>query len=293
MSDQAESIPVKFRYGSWNVRNLAGENEEERRRLLCYQLGLYGFHLVCLQETRLITSPDHFVPNWGETQWCDHGEMQGSFYHFANSSAELAKNGLGKAGVGFAWRHEMVRCREFRSVSSRLCWGHFEPQRPGGSKSFIALSYYAPTEGQKEETVKFYLELDLLLVKLKKNFKKQHFYVAGDFNTSFGNDAIYLGKPITYFRSAHANVRTNWKARKFLQFVKRKGLRAVNIEKKCRQKKGEQRSSDDTWSHPKTSKTSLKDLLITSSACYKQVRLCKPLGSWDWRMLSDHRPIMW
>ena len=291
MTDQALPTPVKYR--SWNVLSLAGKNEESKRHLLCYQVGLYGFHLVCLQETRIVSKPDYFVPNWGKSKWSDLGETRGCFYHFANSSTEVTKTG-GKAGVGFAWRHEIVRCREFWSISSRLCWGLFEPQRPGGSKSFIALSCYALTKGNKEETMKFYLDLDFLLVKLKKRFKKQHFYIAGHFNTSFGDSAIYLGKPITHFHSARANMRTNWNARKFLQFVKRKGFRAVNIEKKCaKQKKDEVRSSEDTWSHPKTKCSSLKDLLITSSTCYKQVQLCTPLGPWHRRMLSDHCPIMW
>lgn len=289
MSEQQPApSPVKFRYGSWNVRDLSGKNEEYKRNLLCQQLGLYGFHLVCLQETKLITSPaDHLVKDWGETQ--------GSFYNFANSSADPVENkqGVGKAGVGFAWRKDLVRCREFRGESSRLCWGLFEPLKPGGSKSFIAVSCYAPTEGKREAALKFYQDLDTLLEKLKRKFKKQHLYIAGDFNTSFGDGALYLGKPMVEFRGAHVNAKTSWNARKFLLFLHRNQLRAANIEKKCRKKKDETRPPDDTWSHPRTKQTSLKDLLVVSTACYKQVKLCKPFGSWEWRMLSDHRPIMW
>ena len=96
-----------------------------------------------------------------------------------------------------------------------------------------------------------------------------------------------------HFRSHREKERTNWNARRFLEFVKQKGFRVVNIEKKCAKEKKGERSSDDTWSHPKTQCTSLKDLLITSSACYKQVKICKPLGPWHGRILSDHRPIMW
>ena len=137
---------VKYRYGSWNVRSLANNsrsknckslNEDLKRNLLCCQLGKFGFHLVFLQETRIVSKPDYFVPNWGYSKWSDLGEAQGSSYHFANSSAEETKTG-GKAGVGFAWQHDFVRCKEFRSFSPRLCWGHFEPQKSGGSKSFIS-----------------------------------------------------------------------------------------------------------------------------------------------------------
>ena len=135
--------------------------------------------------------------------------------------------------------------------------------------------------------MKFYHDLDCLLVKLKRKFGKLHFYVAGDFNTSFGDNAIYLGRPILLFRGACANVQANWNAQKFLQFVKQKNFRAVNIEKKCAKgKEGEVRKSDDTWSHPRTKCSSLKDLLITCNACYKQVRLCKPLGPWHICVLS-------
>ena len=121
MTGQASPIPVKYRYGSWNVRSIAGINEESKRYLLCYQLGLYDFHLVSLQETRLITKPDHIVPNWGRSK-SDPRDAGCFLYHFANSSAEETKKegktNVGKAGVGFAWRHDLVRCREFRSVSS-------------------------------------------------------------------------------------------------------------------------------------------------------------------------------
>ena len=287
MSEQPAPLPVKFRYGSWNVRNLAGEKAVYKQHLLCQQIGLYGFHLVCLQETRLLTGPDHLEKNWGETQ--------GSSYHFANSSADPVKNkqGIGKAGVGFAWRHDLVRCREFRSISSRLCWGHFEPQRPGGSKDFIVVSCYAPTEGNKEQAKEFYIGLHDLLEKLKKKFRKLFFYVAGDFNTSFGDSAVYLGKPMISFRGAHPTAKTSWNAREFLHFLNQNKLKAVNIEKKCRKKKCEKRSSDDTWAHPLTGQTALKDLLVTSENCYMQIKVCKPLGMWQRRLLSDHRPIMW
>lgn len=318
MTDQASPVPVKYRYGSWNVRSIAGKNEESKRSLLCHQLGIYDFHLVCLQETRLITAKDHIVPNWGRSK-SDPKDARCFHYHFANSSAdEIKRKGktwshpdekkrakekrdqpplkpstVGTAGVGFAWRHDLVRCREFRSVSSRLCWGHFEPQEAGGSKSFIAVSCYAPTLGNKEETIKFYLELDSEIVKLQRNFKKKYLYVAGDFNTSFGNNAIYLGKEMTHFRHPRENEKTSWNARKFLGFVKKKGFRVANIEKKCAKEKQGERPSDDTWSHPRTKRTSLKDLLITSNACYRQVKVCKPLGPWHSRILSDHRPIVW
>ena len=134
------------------------------------------------------------------------------------------------------------------------------------------------------------------MLKSDKTLKNKHLFIAGDYNTSFGNDALYCGQPISNFRTAHQSAKTNWNARRFLEFVSRAGLRVANIEKKvkCSRKyRLSERSPADTWFHPKTKVSGLKDMLCAYPGGYNQLKTCRPIGSWAHRLLSDHRPIVW
>ena len=187
-------------------------------------------------------------------------------------------------GVGFVYREEHMKLvpNTLQLVSHRICAAEFSPAA-GGSASFLCVCVYAPTESHPlPAREQFYKSLSKFYSKLRAQHPTKFIYIAGDFNTDFGLDATahsaadYVLSDAPPESSANANL--------VLDFCDHHNLVIANLKFRTSDRKRE------TWTHPRTGAKHVKDLILVSRSCKKQLQkvvALRQVGTFD------HKAVLW
>jgi hypothetical protein len=258
-----------LRFATWNLKSAIPDNVKftvatyMRRENIC---------LVFVTEHKLR----------GITLNADWGQG----VRFVGIGSEQSTTNSG--GVGFAYQHARISLEEtsLRLISNRLCHAKFIPG-PGGSAPFIGLCAYAPTESHTPRTKEsFYLELDRVYTELKASVRDTpyvYIYTAGDMNTHFGTDAAShdCADYLPFDAGRHSSTNGQY----LLDFCDHHQLKVANLSFKnlpdCKL---------HTWHHPRTNEGQVKDLLLVSRNCRKQLKIVQALRP---HAIFDHKALSW
>ena len=267
-------VNPKIRFATLNVKSAI---TDDIKFIVSKYLHQQSLSLAFLTETK-IRLPVKIPQNWGN----------GASFVGIGVAKSVPQN-IG--GVGFVYREELIKLvpNTLQLESHRYCSAVSSPTA-GGCAPFVALCVYAPTEHHPlKARESFFKSLSEYYGKLKAQHPSLYIYLAGDFNTNFGLDAKSYSAADYVLSNAPELSSPN--ARLVLDFCDHNKLVVANLKFRNSDRKLE------TWNHPGTGVGSVKDLLIVSRNCRKQlakVTALRRVGAFDhkavlWSLLPSHR----
>ena len=260
-------VNPSLRFATLNVKSAIADDV---KFIISKYMQSQNLSLLAITESK-IRLPVKTAQNWGNGA---------SFVGIGTPPAVQQNIG----GVGFVYREEYIKLvpNTLQLVSHRICAAEFSPAA-GGPASFICVCIYAPTETHPlPAREQFYKSLSEFYRKLTAQHPSKFIYIAGDFNTDFGLDATAYNAADYVLGNAAPESSEN--ANLVLGFCDQHNLVVANLKVRTSDRKRA------TWTHPRTGSTHVKDLVLVSRNCRKQLRKVVALRQVG---VFDHKAVLW
>ena len=184
---------------------------------------------------------------------------------------------------------ESFQLHDFQAGTPRVSTVVVSPR--GSQEQVVFVSAYAPTEEKAtlEEVLQFYEVLEQAYVTAVAEYGKSKVIIMGDFNVDLAKSIVIEPVPYRVTGSCMKVGLSSPNAQMLLDFCQGKQL--VIPQTFGRKSEGVNSKNWETWRHPGTGKSHVKDLILVPRENSRMIKKCRPVPGAD-ALGSDHKPVL-